>query len=310
MAENLYTVSSSPHIRSKETVQSVMRDVIIALVPAMIAGIIFFKTQAILLFIVSIVSCVVSEWAWQKFTKRPIKILDLSAVITGILLAMNVPPTLPLWMAALGGIFAMIVVKALFGGIGQNIVNPALAARAFLVSSYPVAMTTWSIDEVTTATPLGILKEGGAAVPELMSVFIGNIGGCIGETSALALLIGLAYLLYRKVITWHIPAYYIGTVLVLSTIIGRDGFLTGNGIYEIMAGGLMIGAIFMATDYTTSPMTTNGKIIFAIGCGVLTTVIRFFGGYPEGVSYSILIMNLCVPLIDKYVTPRVFGEVK
>ncbi|GAA0179278.1 RnfABCDGE type electron transport complex subunit D [Clostridium sediminicola] len=310
MAENLYTVSSSPHIRSKETIQSVMRDVIIALVPAMVAGIIFFKTQAILLYIVAVLSCVVSEWAWQKFTKRPVKILDLSAVITGILLAMNVPPTLPLWMVAIGGIFAMVVVKALFGGIGQNIVNPALAARAFLVSSYPVAMTTWTIDGVTTATPLGILKEGGEALPDITAVFMGNIGGCIGETSALALLIGLAYLLYRKVITWHIPVYYIGTVLILSTIIGRDGFMTGNGIYEIMAGGLMIGAIFMATDYTTSPMTTNGKIIFAIGCGLLTTIIRFFGGYPEGVSYSILIMNLCVPLIDKYVTPRVFGEVK
>lgn len=310
MAENLYTVSSSPHIRSKETIQSVMRDVIIALVPAMIAGIIFFKTQAILLYIVSVLSCVVSEWAWQKFTKRPVKILDLSAVITGILLAMNVPPTLPLWMVAIGGVFGIIVVKALFGGLGQNIVNPALAARAFLVSSYPVAMTTWTVDGVTTATPLAILKAGGAEVPELMSVFIGNIGGCIGETSALALLIGFAYLLYRKVITWHIPVYYIGTVLVLSTFIGRNGFMTGNGIYEIMAGGVMIGAIFMATDYTTSPMTTNGKIIFAIGCGFLTTIIRLFGGYPEGVSYSILIMNLCVPLIDKYVTPRVFGEVK
>lgn len=310
MAENLYTVSSSPHIRSKDTIQSVMRDVIIALIPAMIAGIVVFKTEALILLIVSITSCVVSEWAWQKLTKRPIKVLDLSAVITGILIALNVPPSLPPWMVVIGGVFAMIIVKALFGGLGQNIVNPALAARAFLVASYPVAMTTWTLDGVSTATPLGILKEGGEVLPGLMNVFLGNIGGCIGETSALALLIGFVYLLYRKVISWHIPVYYIGTVFVLSTFMGRNGFMTGNGLYEIMIGGLMIGAIFMATDYTTSPMTTNGKIIFAIGCGVLTSIIRTFGGYPEGVSYSILIMNLFVPLIDRYVTPRVFGEVK
>jgi electron transport complex protein RnfD len=315
MAETMYTVSSSPHIRESHTVQSVMRDVIIALIPATAAGIYFFGLPAVLVILTAIIACVGSEWAWCKITKSPNTTKDLSAVVTAILLAFNVPPSLPLWMVAVGSIFTIIVVKVLFGGIGQNIVNPALAGRAFLLASYPVAMTTWTIpgaDATTGATPLAILKGAeatGAELPSLAQAFLGQVGGCIGETSALALVIGFAYLLYRRVITWHIPVVYIGSVLILGTIMGRSPM---GGIYEIMTGGLMLGAIFMATDYTTTPMTIKGQVIFALGCGILTAVIRQFGGYPEGVSYSILIMNLCVPLIDKYVKTRVFGtgEVK
>lgn len=310
MSESMYTLSSSPHIRSKDSVQSIMRDVAIALLPATVAGIYFFKLQALLVILTAVISCVAAEYIWEKATGRDISIGDFSAVVTGMLLAFNVPPTLPLWMLVIGSFFSIIVVKQFFGGIGQNVVNPALAGRAFLLASWPVAMTTWTVDGVATATPLAILKSGQGDLPSLASAFVGHIGGCIGETSALALLIGFAYLLYRRIITWHIPVFYVGTVFVLTTIIGRNGFMSGNAIYEIFVGGLMLGAIFMATDYTTSPMTKKGQVIFAIGCGFITTVIRIFGGYPEGVSYSIILMNLFVPLIDKFVAPRVFGEVK
>ncbi|EPY2306129.1 RnfABCDGE type electron transport complex subunit D [Clostridium sporogenes] len=310
MSESMYTLSSSPHIRSKDSVQSIMRDVVIALLPAAVAGIYFFKLQALLVILTAVISCVAAEYIWEKATGRDISIGDLSAVVTGMLLAFNVPPTLPLWMVVIGSFFSIIVVKQFFGGIGQNIVNPALAGRAFLLASWPVAMTTWTIDGVTTATPLAILKGAPGELPTLASAFVGHIGGCIGETSALALLIGFAYLLYRRIITWHVPVTYVGTVFVLTAIIGRHGAMSGNAIYEIFVGGLMLGAIFMATDYTTSPMTKKGQVIFALGCGVITTVIRIFGGYPEGVSYSIILMNLFVPLIDKFVAPRVFGEVK
>lgn len=310
MSESMYTLSSSPHIRSKDSVQSIMRDVVIALLPATVAGIYFFKLKALLVILTAVISCVVAEYIWEKATGRDISIGDLSAVVTGMLLAFNVPPTIPLWMVVIGSFFSIIVVKQFFGGIGQNIVNPALAGRAFLLASWPVAMTTWTVDGVTTATPLAILKGAPGELPTLASAFVGHIGGCIGETSALALLIGFAYLLYRRIITWHVPVTYVGTVFVLTAIIGRHGAMSGNAIYEIFVGGLMLGAIFMATDYTTSPMTKKGQVIFALGCGVITTVIRIFGGYPEGVSYSIILMNLFVPLIDKFVAPRVFGEVK
>ena len=301
MSESMYTLSSSPHIRSKDSVQSIMRDVVIALLPATVAGIYFFKLKALLVILTAVISCVLAEYIWEKATGRDISIGDLSAVVTG---------TLPLWMVVIGSFFSIIVVKQFFGGIGQNIVNPALAGRAFLLASWPVAMTTWTVDGVTTATPLAILKGAPGELPTLASAFVGHIGGCIGETSALALLIGFAYLLYRRIITWHVPVTYVGTVFVLTAIIGRHGAMSGNAIYEIFVGGLMLGAIFMATDYTTSPMTKKGQVIFALGCGVITTVIRIFGGYPEGVSYSIILMNLFVPLIDKFVAPRVFGEVK
>ncbi len=307
-----FTLSSSPHIRDNNTIQSVMRDVTIALIPATLAGVYFFKLQGLMVILTCIIACVLSEFIWQKSTGKKVTISDFSAVVTGLLIAFNVPPTLPLWMAVVGSVFAIIVVKQFFGGLGQNIVNPALAARAFLLASWPVAMTTWTLDGVTGPTPLAILKNEPGILPSLSNVFIGNVGGCIGETSAIALIIGGLYLIYKKVITWHIPVTYIGTVFVLTTVIGRNGFMTGNGLYEIFIGGLMIGAFFMATDYTTSPMTKKGQVIFAFGCGFIATIIRIFGGYPEGVSYSILIMNLFVPVIDKYVTPRVFGtgEVK
>lgn len=306
----LFTVSSSPHIKSKETVSTVMRDVIIALCPALIAAVYFFGIRALIVTLTAVASSVLSEFIFNKITKRPNSVKDLSAVVTGILLAFNLPVSIPLWMVAIGSAFAIIVVKCFFGGIGQNIVNPALAARAFLLAAYPVAMTAWTLDGATSATPLGIIRNGGGMAPELMDVFMGaNTAGCIGEVSALALLIGGLYLLYRKVITWHIPVTYIGTVFLMTTILGGDG-LASNGLYQIFIGGLMIGAIFMATDYTTCPMTKLGQVIFGIGCGVLTSLIRLYGGYAEGVSYSILIMNLFVPIIDKITIPRVFGGAK
>lgn len=306
----MYTVSSSPHIKSNDSVQGIMRDVIIALLPATFAGIYFFGLQALLVTLVSVLSCIAAEALWQKLTHRKITIGDLSAVVTGLLIAFNVPAAVPLWLPAVGGFFAIIVVKQFFGGIGQNIMNPALAARAFLLTSWPVHMTNFTVDGVSSATALGILKEGGGELPTLANLFIGNVGGCIGETSVIALLIGAAYLLYKKIISWHIPVAYIGSVFILTFIFGRDGLMTGNALYEILAGGLILGAFFMATDYTTSPMAKKGQLIFGIGCGVLTAIIRIYGGYAEGVSYSILIMSLFVPFIDKFTTLRIFGEVK
>lgn len=305
----MYTVSSSPHIREKHTTQSIMRDVIIALLPATVAGVYFFKKEALLIILASVISCVLAEYIWQKATNQKVTISDLSAVVTGLLLAFNLPASAPLWLPVIGGFFSVIIVKQFFGGLGQNIVNPALAGRAFLLASWPVQMTTWTLDGATTATPLAILKGAeatGATLPSLMDAFVGHVGGCIGETSALALLLGGAYLIYKKVIDWKIPATFIGTTLIITAIAGR----AGNPIYELFVGGLMIGAIFMATDYATCPITPKGRIIFGVGCGVITSLIRIFGGYPEGVSYSILIMNLFVPLIERWTTPRTFGKVK
>lgn len=310
MLNKMLTVSSSPHIRSKDTVQTIMRDVVIALLPATLAGIYFFGIKGLITTLASVLSCILAEVLWQKLTGQKVTVKDLSAVVTGLLLAFNLPAEVPIWLPIVGGFIAIIVVKQLFGGLGQNIVNPALAARAVLLASWPVHMTNWTVDGVASATPLGVLKEGGSSVAGLFDVFVGNTGGCIGETSAIALIIGGAYLLYKGIISWHIPASYIATVFAMTTVIGRNGLMTGNGLYEILSGGLMIGAFFMATDYTTSPMSKKGHIIFGVGCGVLTSLIRIFGGYAEGVSYSILIMNLFVPLIDNYTTPRVFGEVK
>ena len=311
MTEKKLVVASSPHFRAHATVQTIMGDVLIALAPALAAALYFFGFKAFTVIAVCVLASVVSEAAWQKLMGHPQTIKDLSAVVTGLLLAFNLPPTVPLWLAAFGSIFAIIVVKHFFGGIGQNIVNPALAARAMLLASWPVAMTTWAVDGMTTATPLALLKEGTVAIlPTLSDVFIGHVGGCLGETSALALLLGGAYLLWRKVISWHIPVIYISTVFVLTALLGREGWMTGNPLYEIFLGGLMVGAFFMATDYTTSPMTKKGQVIFASGCGSLTTLIRLYGGYAEGVSYSILIMNLFVPLIDRVTVPRIFGEVR
>jgi Na+-translocating ferredoxin:NAD+ oxidoreductase subunit D len=309
-----FLVSSSPHIRSGESTKRIMMDVAIALLPALFAGIWFFGLRALLLTIVAVVFAVASEIAMQKIMKRPVTAGDFSAVVTGLLIAFNVPATLPLWMVAIGSIFAIVIVKQCFGGVGHNFVNPALAARAVLLASWPVDMTSWvqpGVDVVTTATPLAIIKGTEAvnqALPSLMDLFIGNVGGCIGETSALALLIGGLYLLYRRVINYRIPVVYISTVGVLAFVF--SGFNLSYVPFHILAGGLLLGAIFMATDYSSSPMTAKGQVIFAIGCGLLTAVIRFYGGYPEGVSYSILLMNITTPLIDRFTLPRKFGGVK
>ena len=281
--------------------------VLAALAPAGLAGIYFFGLRAAAVIAVCVVSCVAFEYLWERCTNRTITAGDLSAAVTGLLLAYNLPPTIPFWMAVLGSLFAIIVVKQFFGGLGCNIVNPALAARAMMLTSWPVPMTTWTLDGVSGATPLALIKEGSLdKLPSLTNLFVGNIGGCIGETSALALLIGFALLLYKDIIKWQVPVIYIAVVAALCTVFGRPV----GPVYEILAGGLFLGAIFMATDYTTTPITLRGQMIFAVGCGLLTSLIRTWGGYPEGVSYSILIMNLTVPLIDRVTKPRIFGEVK
>jgi len=315
MLENtMFRVTSSPHIRSGETTQRIMLDVIIALLPALAAGIYYFGMRSLLVTLVSVVFAVVTEFVMQKLLKRPVTINDLSAVVTGILLAFNVPSTAPLWMVAIGAIFAIAVAKHCFGGLGHNFINPALAARAMLLASWPVRMTSSAfvspgVDAVSTATPLEALSLGTMEnLPSLMDLFIGNVAGCIGETSALALLIGGLYLIYRGVISFTIPVTYIGTVAILSFIFG--GFSPYIAVYHVLAGGLFLGAIFMATDYSSSPMTPKGQIIMGLGAGILTTLIRFYGAYPEGVSYSILLMNVATPLIDRFTMPRKFGEVK
>jgi electron transport complex protein RnfD len=306
-----FVVSGTPHVRSKESIQSIMRDVIIALVPATAAGIYYFGINALILIIAAIASSVIFEALCQKIMKKPVTVSDLSAVVTGLLLAMNLPAAAPVWVAIVGSAFAIIFGKQLFGGLGQNFINPALAGRAFLLASYPTEMTTWSVpnglevaDAATYATPLAQLKAGhlDASLGELM---LGQCGGTIGETCAIALIIGGVYLLYKHVISWKIPVIYIATVAILFGVIGRHG--VRMPLQEIMAGGVMLGGIFMATDYASSPVTPKGQIIFAVGAGLITYLIRTFGGYPEGVSYSILIMNCAVPLIERFTEPTIFG---
>ena len=306
-----FVVSGTPHVRSKESIQSIMRDVIIALVPATAAGIYYFGMNALVLVIAAIVSAVAFEALCQKVMKKPVTVSDLSAVVTGLLLAMNLPAAAPVWVAIVGSAFAIIFGKQLFGGLGQNFINPALAGRAFLLASYPTEMTTWSVpnglevaDAATYATPLAQLKAGylDASLGELM---LGQCGGTIGETCAIALIIGGVYLLYKHVISWKIPVIYIATVAILFAVVGRQGVRLP--LQEIMAGGVMLGGIFMATDYASSPVTPKGQIIFAVGAGLITYLIRTFGGYPEGVSYSILIMNCAVPLIERFTEPTIFG---
>lgn len=328
--DNKLIVSSSPHVRSNEDTSYIMKQVVIALLPAALAGVYFFRLSALNVMFFCILGAVGAEFLYQKITKQESTIGDFSAVVTGLLLAFNVPASLPWWMCLIGSAFAIIVVKMIFGGIGNNFMNPALAARAFLLASFPVAMTTWtktgvnwvssgSLDAVTTATPLSFLKlsalDSAAQGVDLLSsngisltdMLIGNIGGCIGETSAILILLGGLYLMYKGIINYVIPVFYIATVFLLTFVLG--GFNFNFAIYELLAGGLMLGGFFMLTDYTTSPMTTKGQIIYAVIAGILTAVIRLFGGYPEGVSYSILLVNVLTPLIDKYVNNRVFGEV-
>ena len=295
-------VSSSPHFNGKRTSQNLMLDVLIALVPAMVASVIFFGYRAALLLVICAGCCVVCEFICRKVMKRAQTIGDLSAVVTGVLLAMNLPVSAHPLVAIFGCIVAIVVVKQMFGGIGQNFVNPALTARIVLLNSFPGRMTDWTapFDGMTTATPLATYVPGEAV--NYLDLFLGKCGGCLGETSALALLLGCAYLLCRRVINPVIPAVYIGTAAVFSLVMGRDP------LFDILSGGLLLGAIFMATDYTTSPLYNLGKVIFAFGCGALTMLIRNFASLSEGVSYAIVVMNVLVPLIERYVKPKAFGK--
>jgi electron transport complex protein RnfD len=309
-----------------------MLDVIIALLPAAIAGIYFFGLRALAVILVTISSCVISEYLARKAMKREATIGDLSAVVTGLLLALNLPPTIPFWIAAIGGVVAIVIVKQMFGGLGQNFMNPALAARVVLLVAYTEQMTNWinpkGVDAISTATPLEIAKNsligatadvvGGATqvgdvalqaaeMPTYLQLFLGQVGGCIGETSALALLLGALYLLARKVIGLQIPLTFIGTTALFTWIFGGETLFTGDFLYHVLAGGLILGAFYMATDYATCPVTNKGRIIMGIGCGILTGIIRLYTNYPEGVSFAIILMNVVVPLIDRFIVPKSFG---
>ena len=316
--------SSSPHIRSVENTRSIMLDVIIAMLPALFWAIYNFGFKALLSVVVSVVACLFWEWLYRKLLKKPQSIGDLSAVVTGMLLAFVCPPELPWWALVIGAFFSIVVVKQLYGGIGCNFLNPALAGRAILLASYATAMTTWTLPSskldtvVSTATPLAIMKEGTVEkFTELTTnysvadMFIGRVGGSLGEVSALALLLGGAWLLIRKVISWHTPVAFIGTVAILTLISAPAGIDNVQYmLYNVFGGGLMLGAIFMATDYATSPVTKPGQLIFGIGCGLITCFIRRFGSYPEGVCYSILIMNCTTWLLDKDIRPTIYGAEK
>ena len=322
------SVSSSPHIRAKHSTSSIMRDVCIALLPALIFSIYLNGFRVLVVTLVSVAACVFFEWGYRKMMKKDGTVYDLSAVVTGILLAFVCPATVPYWAIIIGAFFAIVVTKQLFGGIGKNFMNPALVGRAVMMASWASIMTTWAkpgqwvnilsnytteaaLDGVTAATPLSFLKSGALPDASILDAFVGNVGGCIGEVSALLLLIGGIYLVVRKVISPRIPLCFIGTVAVLAFIFPRGGQdrLTWMA-YQLFSGGLFLGAIFMATDYVTSPVTKWGQAIFGIGCGALTILIRYFGGYPEGVSYAILIMNATVGLLDKIGLPKRFGVVK
>ena len=316
------TISGSPHVHSPVTTKTIMRDVLIGLAPALIGSVYFFGYRALLVTLVSIAACVFFEWAWCRVMKVNCKVYDMSAMVTGALIAFVCPVTIPYWCVIIGDFFAIIVVKMLFGGVGKNLVNPALAARAFMFG-WPVLMTNWvkvgfenaagifsTADVVTAATPMAAMHQGMMPQESLLDLFLGNVGGCIGETSAALLLLGFVYLLIRKVVSPRIPLAYLGTVAVLSLV-----FPLGNNpvmwmAMQLCGGGLMLGALFMATDYVTSPVTHLGQIVYGIGCGVLTILIRYFGGYNEGVSYAILIMNCCVVLLDRIGRPTKFGAPK
>lgn len=313
--ENELILTQAPHIRTQNSVSRIMGCVIIALLPSLISATALFGARALTLAAVCVISSVLFEFLWNKLLKKENTISDLSAAVTGLLIALNVPVTLPYHMAILGCLFAIVIVKQFFGGIGHNFMNPALAARAFLLASFASAMTAFvdpseavhifsNADAVTSATPLGILKNGGGDLPSYGALFIGNIGGSMGETSVLAILIGAGFLLYKKIIKLYTPLSFILTLFLLGYISG------GDGLFQILSGGCLFGAFFMATDYTTTPTTAAGQIIFGIGCGLVTFVIRKWGGYPEGVSYAILLMNVVTPLIDKYIKPRPFGFIK
>ena len=305
-------VSVNPHIYAAQTTQTIMRDVLIALFPAVIASVVFFGVKALLVEAVCVAVAVLCEWAFEKICRRDNTITDLSAAVTGLLLALNLPRDIPLWQAAFGAFVAIVVIKQFFGGIGQNFANPAITARVIMLVAFAGTMTTWApaafsnapADAVTAATPLAVIAGGEGELPTLAQMFLGARGGSMGETSCLALLIGGVYLICRKVISWHTPVAFMGTVLVLTALLGEQP------LYQVMAGGLFLGAIFMATDYTTSPPTPAGKLIFGLGCGLITVLIRVWGNYPEGVSFSILLMNILNPYICEWTKTKPFGGVK
>lgn len=300
---NELIVTSSPHVRAQDSVKKIMWSVVIALLPAVFAAVYFFKARAISVVLTAVVGAVLTEYIFQKIRNKKITINDGSAVVTGLLLALTLPPSIPLWTAFFGSVVAIGLGKQVFGGIGQNPFNPALVGRAFLTASYPVLMTTWTVDGVSTATPLAQMKMDGIAT-DTWNLFVGQIGGSLGETSALALLLGFSYLLYKGYVNWRIPLAMIGTVFLGTFAFGVDP------IFHLFAGGLMLGALYMATDMVSTPTTKAGRWIFGIGAGLLVVIIRLWGGYPEGVMYSILLMNTAVPLINRYTRPRSLGEVR
>ncbi len=324
--ENQLYLSSSPHIHSPQTSDKIMRLVIYALLPATAVSIYFFGLPALSVLLICTLGCVAFEALGCKLMKQPLSIADGSAALTGILLALNLPPSSPWWMALLGSAIAILIGKQIYGGLGYNPFNPALVARVVLLISFPVQMTTWTapapigsgIDAVTTATPLGEMKTAvmlTGHLPDLATsgfghYFLGNMGGCLGEVSALALLLGGLFLIFKKVISWHTPVSFLGTVIVLSGIFWLvDPSKYPNPLFHLVTGGLILGAFFMATDMVTSPVTQRGMLIFGFGCGLLTVLIRLFGGYPEGVSFAILLMNAATPLIDRYTRPKIYGQV-
>lgn len=298
----------SPHFHAPRTTQRIMLDVIIALLPAAVMSVVIFGLRSLLVMTTCISVCVLSEYLFEKLCKKDITVSDLSAVVTGLLLAFNLPVTIPLWQAAFGSIVAIVVVKQLFGGIGQNFANPAITARIIMMTAFSGTMTNWvapnlslsgTVDATSTATPLTMMTKGETAnLPSLLDMFFGFRGGCLGETCAVALLLGGLYLLVRGVISWHAPVAFIGTVALMSLVCGKDV------PYQLLSGGLLLGAIFMATDYSSTPPTKWGKIVFGVGCGLITILIRFWGNFPEGVSFSILLMNILTPYITKMTRPK------
>jgi len=313
MLNNNLTVSSAPHISSGQSTKNIMYLVILSLLPAGVAGVYIFGFGSLKIIAISIATCFVCEYLFLKIRNKDTRIaLDGSAILTGLLLAYNLPPETPFWIPVIGAAVSIIIGKQIFGGLGHNIFNPALVGRVFLQISWPVYMTTWKNprwfpDAVSTATPLA--KEASNSF-SYIDLFLGNHGGCIGEVCILALLIGAAFLIFTKVISFHIPLSFIGTTILLTWIFSGDGLLKGDYIFHLLTGGLILGAFFMATDYVTRPLTKKGKIIFGIGCGVLTALIRLRGSYPEGVSYAILFMNAVVPLIDRYTRTKKYGVIK
>ena len=295
-------VAASPHVTTKNSTAVIMRDVLIALLPAVIAGCVVFGLRALLVVAVTTAACVFFEWGFEKLCHTPSTISDLSAAVTGVLLAMNLPVSIPLWQAVFGALVAIVAVKGLFGGIGKNFANPAITARIVMFLAFSKSMTAWVFpDAVSSATPLAMMANGESV--DYLTLLLGNHGGCLGETSALALLIGFAYLLIRGVISWHTPVCFVGTVFVMSLILGQDA------VGQILSGGLMLGAIFRATDYSTTPSTNLGRVLFGIGAGLLTVLIRFYGAYAEGVSFAILFMNILTPYLSKWTETKPFGGV-